>query len=244
MKIKDIEPSNKYLYRGISKRYGEDLPNQLVINVNTQKRRPLNTSRFIHELINALCVKKFGVPIRNLAFFYLQYAPASYYGTVYVAKPSSEMTFYYADGIKDFTQYYDSDKQSSLNGWVFASKVSETKTFSNIDESIENKRRMFEILNSDDFYLDEYRIKDIYDIEKSFKDIGKRIYVKFERSGFNVSYEQTIEMVKSGLYNYFKKFFEYVEKIIMTTNFNSIPNDVEVMVYTQSETISLFKYNK
>lgn len=84
------------------------MENRKIINI-TQRTKPVDTSKIIHQLVNEEAESKFGVPIRSLLFASQSNEVSENYGPTHTLIPlDDDYAFYYSDIV--------SDMYSSSNG--------------------------------------------------------------------------------------------------------------------------------
>lgn len=245
MRIIDVlESDDQYIYRGMKFKPTEDMPSLITVKPDdTVYRNPKTTSVFIHNMVNALCYDKFGVYVRNLPFFYKDPRGTYYYGHTYRAKITPNMTFYYADGIYDFTVRYEAIRYGRIDHSKLIDFINIANN--NVKMTPEFKYYFYEAIRdaSFDIVLDEYAIKSSKDLENFYHDIGKRIFDTMIDNGYE--YEQNrdmiIALVVNGLKEQLKPFYEYVKLLKRTKNLSEIPQDTEIMVDGNAVELSLIK---
>ncbi len=81
-------------------------------------RRPLDTSKIIHGVLNKRFTEKFGYPFRNAIFATCGSVAASEYGTSYVIFPIGELHFLWSDVVEDlysdYFDYFDDDELTDI----------------------------------------------------------------------------------------------------------------------------------
>ena len=101
-----------------------------IINIS-QREKPVDTSKIIHDLVNKESIEKFGVPIRNLLFASQSAEVSENYGSTITLVPlDDDYQFYYSDIV--------SDMYTSSNG-----------IFSFSDHNKKRGRAVLDAVNSD-----------------------------------------------------------------------------------------------
>jgi len=243
MKINDLyEASNEgYLFRALKLDKDTPVPSTLTIYPDDKKyRQPRTSSPFIHKLVNALAYEKFGVYVRNLPFFYAKYEHSVYYGSVYLAKVDSSMTFYYADGVFDFTTAYHAIRYNDLSHIKFIDAV---YAANNIipDETFSTYFRDAVKDISTEIQFDILDIKTMDDVNRIYTIVGEQVFNAMVEHGYEhpEHRERIITMIIDGFKLYLKKFYDYVDLLKSTNNVFSIPEDVEIMVDADSINMEL-----
>lgn len=231
MKIYHLfENESKVLYRGLTIDSDKSAPKTIIVRPDDKvHRKPKTSSIFFHNLVNALCFEKFGVYVRNLPFFYKKEEHTYYYGHVYKIEVNDSMDLYYAKDVFDFTAHYRTvrfDYKKFVESVLEANKHIKTDAFFR-DYFIKAVIDVGHVIN-----LDKYEMKNEKDVITMYKDFGKRIFNQMITNGYEKEEDKdmVIEMVENGMYHYLKRFYEYVEILTKTKNYDEISDDVEVMI--------------
>ena len=231
MKIRHLfENKEQYLYRGITVKPSQTSPETITLNPDDKQfRKPKTSSVFFHNIVNALCCEKFGVYVRNLPFFYTDEKYTYYYGNVYRAKTNDSMTFYYADGVFDFTPHY---RALRFDYRIFTESIFEANDTIKTDADFRDYfiKSIIDIGNT--ISLDNFKIKNISDVNRMYYDFGEMVFSKMLENGYEYEddRDKVVTMIEKGFKLYLKRFYDYVELMTSTKNYNSIPDEVEIMV--------------
>jgi len=110
-----------------------------------ERDEPKDTNIFIHNYVNHLAKKKYGVNVRSGMFVTAQVRSAKSYGSPYLIFPLGEYKIFYSKGVMDFTDEYSTANHGEF-GAHFTSymlghligEMEENRTFSNNIEGSAN----------------------------------------------------------------------------------------------------------
>lgn len=235
MKIKHLMEDSAEsvgLFRGL--KFGDDKPpERIVIKPNDKEyRNPKSTSPVIHDIVNALCYEKFGVYVRNLPFFYKEIHQTYYYGYTYKASLTNDMTFYYADGVFDFTPEYHAVRHDHINAGMYMLRFGDAFKHENFSDDFLNliHKSLKEV--SMDHPLKDFKIRTSKDIEAMYNFLGEKLFEVMLEKGYENKEDKDniVKLFVKGMHVFFKRFYDYVDLLQSTKNFSEIPDYVEIMV--------------
>lgn len=225
-----------YLYRGLS--FSSNIAPDSVTDIadGSEPRTPRNTSLIVHQMINALSTQRFDVAIRDLPFYYKSITYTTYYGSVYTTSPDTSMRYFYAPDINDLTR----DKNTGQYGRIDPIKFYNRDIMRVAEQAIknmsdDNENIFYDVVTEFFHTFNTAELTPIYtvnDIHRNFHEVGEAIYKLCDDKNFKDEY--IIEIIINALKEYFSDIFEYVENVKVTKDYNNVPNNVEIMLYSKN----------
>lgn len=182
-----------------------------------ERSEPKDTNIFIHNYVNNLSKKKYGVNVRNGMFVTTQVKISTSYGSPYLIFPLGEYKIFYSKGVQDFTDEFSTANNGEfgahftsyiLGNMIYA--MDENKTFNdNVEESANG---FFEYVSSE---LDNEQFK-------TFKEFKQRVMEECEKYLKEVinnhdNFDKVLNSIKRTLgaviNNYIANMKAYVDKI-------------------------------
>jgi len=192
-----------------------------------ERTEPKDTNVFIHNYINNLSKKKYGVNVRNGMFVTTQVKSAKSYGSPYIIFPLGEYKIFYSLGVTDFTDGFSAASHGEFGGHFtsyildnMAYAMGENNTFkNNVEDSVYG---FFGYVTS---VLDDEQFK-------TFKEFKQRVieeceeYLKEVISNHD-NFDRVLNSIKRTLgtiiNNYMGNIKRYVDKIEETQD----PSDLK-----------------